>query len=171
MQSRRFSKFTMLHHSAYGYGCVAILKGKETIEAVQALFEGCDLDRELHLLEGSRVLVNGTAYVLRNFIMGDHMMMYKVAGGHGPSSTADWRRPCPFCDLNPARVHSWRAENVAAVVEQPRAEALVRLLRWQVVPDAMHGISNMVHGVLLKALTEGLQRGGVSMATRTLFLK
>ena len=140
---------------------------------MQALFEGCDFARDLRELEGRRVQAKGSTYTVRNFIMGDHMihmMMYKVAGAHGPSSTAEWRRPCPCCDLNPDGVHSWSVAP-SAVLDQPHAEALVGLSRWQVVPDAMHGLSNMVHGVLLKATIEGLQRHGETMAAWSFYGK
>ena len=57
------------------------------------------------------------------------------------------------CDLPPKNVCSYRAAP-STVVDRPRAEALLPLFRWNVVPDAMHEARNMVHGVLLKAVEE-----------------
>ena len=70
------------------------MKGKETSSSVQALFETCGLKFFLEKGCAQPVQYNGQDYRLRHFIMGDHMMMYKVTGGHGPSSTHGWFATC-----------------------------------------------------------------------------
>ena len=85
-------------HSAHGYGCVAVLQSQETQDRFAALLDGCSLARAMEELEGKRIKHQGWSYRLRNFVLGDHMLQYKVSGAHGPTSPADWRTPCPYCD-------------------------------------------------------------------------
>ena len=52
--------------------------------------------------------------------------------------------------------------NTTTVVDMPRPGAPLQLTRWQVVPDAMHGICNVVFGVLLPVVEEVFLRSGFS---------
>ena len=44
--------------------------------------QGCELKEALAELEGTTVTVAGSPYTLRNLIMGDHMMLYKVSAAY-----------------------------------------------------------------------------------------
>ena len=68
---------------------MAVLRGKETKRSVQVLFEACGLQDFFEATDGKEVVYMDRRYVLRHFVMGDHMMMWKVTGGNGPSSGQD----------------------------------------------------------------------------------
>ena len=58
-------------------------------EVVRVLFEACGLRDFFKATDGKKMVYIDRRYVLRHFVMGDHMMMWKVTGGNGLSSGQD----------------------------------------------------------------------------------
>lgn len=56
---------------------------------------------------------------------------------------------------------NWRAAP-PALLEDPRPDAPVQLVRSQLVPDCMHGCHNILHGVLLPTVASHLARKGMN---------
>jgi hypothetical protein len=90
---------------------------------------------------------------VRVFICGDHMSQIKVLGARGPSSTKDGMEPCPYCPMWPADVADL-ALVPPAVMEAPRAGAILKMSPLQVPPDAMHGAVNVLHNSVFPRMQE-----------------
>lgn len=46
----------------------AILNGSETVVNLRAFLDGCHFNHQLKLFEGTEVVLDGHAYVVRNFL-------------------------------------------------------------------------------------------------------
>ena len=71
-------------HSATGFGLAAVQRSGEARTTVKTLLEACSWSHAMHDLEGFTVEIEGTQYRCRNFLLGDHMVQYKVTGASGP---------------------------------------------------------------------------------------
>lgn len=148
-------------HSVDRFAHAAVMLGGESVDSIQALLGASRMNAEFAALEGSTFVVQGKPLTVRCFILGDHMLQYKVTGANGPGSTLPHRQPCPWCDAPPLEVLDWSAA-IQPVHMQPRPHApLQGIPRDQCVPDAMHGCHNLLHTVVLGAVRQVLQDKGL----------
>ena len=93
-------------------------------------------------------------YVVRLFICGDHMLMYKLTGRDGPTSTRPERHPCPYCAAPAPDVLDYAAQVLAMSLG---AEAMfVGIPAAQHAIDCSHGMVNVLYGVCLPVVENTL---------------
>lgn len=119
-----------------------------------------ELNQELQLLEGSVATVQGKALRLRFFVLGDHMLQYKLLGADGPGSSRPERQACPYCAEPPDVMNDWRSA-VSGVVTQAREGAPLQAIhRLQCIPDGMHGAKNILYGVAFAVVRKFMLAAG-----------
>lgn len=130
----------------------AVLCGTESVESVQALLRGCHFNETLMRMEGSAVQIGGQALRVRSFILVDHMLQYKATGASGPGSILSHRQSCPYCGAPPDEALNWRSQPMALETAPLPGAPLQAVPRDQCIPDAMHGVQNVLHNVVMAAV-------------------
>lgn len=155
------SKFKM--HSVERFAHCAVLCGTESVDSITALFNATDFNAALETLEGAEVIVSGRQLKIRSYLLGDHMLQYKATGASGPGSSLPSRQSCPYCDAPPDEALSWRT-GPRPLAQAVRGHAPLQAIpRTQCIPDAMHGCHNVLNGVVLAAVRNGLVAKGLPM--------
>lgn len=134
-------------HSPGRHFVFCVLRGAEKKETLAELLRTAGIVEDVTKLEGLVVTIKGQPYVVRVFLCGDHMLMYKIAGRDPPACMRPEKRPCPYCDSCPANVASYK------VPAPPMAASNERLFTSipceQHAIDCSHGIVNVLYTVEL----------------------
>ena len=131
-----------------------LFRGYDTKELLKQCLQKSGYLGSVDDLNGSCVTINGTHYVLRLFICGDHMLMYKLTGRDGPTSTRPEPHPCPYCAAPAPDVLNYAARVLAMSLG---AEAMfVGIPAAQHAIDCRHGMVNVFYGVCLPVVENTL---------------
>ena len=72
-------------HSPKRHFVFSLLRGTEQKETLENLLKTAQVVDDVAKLDGGTVSINGEKYVVRVFLCGDHMLMYKIAGRDPPA--------------------------------------------------------------------------------------
>lgn len=156
-------------HSPKRHFVFSLLRGTEQKETLENLLKTAQVVDDVAKLDGGTVSINGEKYVVRVFLCGDHMLMYKIAGRDPPACTRDERRPCPYCDCCPADVASFTHPVPPMVASEERIFKSIPC--EQLAIDCSHGIVNVLYGVELPVVHTWLAKSGMTQASIERFME
>ena len=131
------------HHSLDRHFVCMLFRGYDATKLLKHSLQKSGYLGSVDNLNGSCVTINGTHYVVRLFICGDHMLMYKLTSRDGPTSTRPERHPCPYCAAPAPDVLNYAAQVLAMSFG---AEAMFVGIH---AIGCSHGMVNVLYGVCL----------------------
>ena len=126
-------------HSPRRHAVVALFRGYDSVANLKSVLKHTKMDVALGGLNGLVVTVFLQRYTVHIFVEGDHMLVYKICGKDGPTSTNPDRSPCPYCDADAPECLNYNPE------ARPYTKAPSSLL--QTVPIEQHAV-DMAHGAV-----------------------
>ena len=154
---------TLPMHNPQRHFVFYLLRGTDSIGVVKDMLAQCKIIEDVGKLNGRRVTIDGKQYVVRVFICGDHMPMYKIVGRDPPSCTRSERLPCPYCDSTPDEVASITIPCPPRLASWSSMFASTPIEQFAI--DCSHGIMNVLFAVQLPLVWNVLEDSGVSKTT------
>lgn len=136
-----------LHFQPNSVHLCALYVGSECYSTLRALLVGSQLN---NIEKVMMMTVNDYQFKLEFFITADHKAHQCLGECDGPSSKKIWRRPCPYCEITPKKMHHpIVGEAVQNVKETLKDGALFpNIPMSNRPPDLLHLVANVCKWLL-----------------------